>query len=259
MATKDATNGNTRSSKRGGFIQSWLRRVVPAGYQNATLILNGTSPLLMNSSGFDRDGETYRAYYHLGKKRGKSLEDEQKLRQLEWSLRVYLDQELGPFIPGVNVKELLRSAATNWRKGAELKRSLAVLAYRIPLMYDGPRTQDELWEAGYKFEAMVTNAGAGSGRVLRCRPMFDEWALVAELAYDPEEFDWDMLGLIVERAQKYGLGDYRPEFGAFEATLEKGELHKLGVNGDAIKPVVREKLLAHQAFVERIKVGGANT
>jgi hypothetical protein len=233
---------------------SWLRRVVPPGYARATLILTGTAPLLMNSGEFDRDSETFRAYYLLGKKKSKSLDDEQRLRELEWTLRIYLDEQIGPYIPGRNVKELLRSSATKWRKGEEIKRSLVVVDYRIPLLYEGPRTQEELWQASYKFEAMVSNAGAGSGRVVRCRPKFDEWSLAAELAYDPEDIDFDFLGLVVERSKKYGLGDYRPEFGAFEALLEPGELHKVSANGSALKPIIREQLQAHVAFVDRIMV-----
>lgn len=231
-----------------------MRRVVPPGYARATLILTGTSPLLMNSGEFDRDSETYRAYFLLGKKKAKSLDEDQRLRELEWKLRLYLDEEIGPFIPGRNVKELLRSAATKWRKGEDIKRSLVVIDYRIPLLYDGPREQDDLWQAGYKFEAMVSNAGAGSGRVVRCRPKFEGWSLVAELAYDPEDLDFDFLSVVCDRAKKYGLGDYRPEFGAFDAELEQGELHKLSTNGSALKPITRESLLAHESFVQRIMV-----
>jgi|SRR5215831_9332879 len=240
-----------------GKHTTWLRRVVPAGYQQATLFLTGTAPLLMNSGEFDRDGETYRAYYLLGKKKAKSLDDDARLRELEWTLRIYLDDEAGPYVPGKNVKELLRSAATKWRKGEEIKRSLVVVDYRIPLQYDGPRTADELWAAGFKYEAMVANAGAGSGRVVRCRPMFNGWALVSEIAYDPEDLDFDFLELVVERAKKYGLGDYRPEFGSFEAELQKGDLHKLASNGNAIKGRNADQLKAHMAFVDRIMVGAA--
>jgi hypothetical protein len=232
----------------------WHRRIVPPGYQRATLLLTGTSPLLMNSGEFDRDSETYRTYYLLGKKKSKSLDDEQRLRELEWTLRIYLDDEAGPYIPGKNVKELLRSAATKWRKGEEIKRSLVVIDYRIPLLYDGPRTVTELWEAGFKYEAMVANAGAGSGRVVRCRPKFDGWSLVVELAYDPEDLDFDFLEMVVERSKKYGLGDYRPEFGSFEAELVAGELHKLASNGNAFKRINADQLKAHLAMVERIMV-----
>jgi len=234
---------------------AWFRRKVPAGYARATLILTGTAPLLMNSGEFDRDGETFRAYYLLGQKKRKTIDDEKRIRELEWNLKIYLDEEVGPYIPGKNVKELLRSAATKWRRGEDLKRSLIVVEYRIPLLYDGPRDQAGLWEAGYRYEAMVSNAGMGHGRVVRCRPKFDEWSLAVELAYDPEDIDFDFLSLVAERAMKYGLGDYRPEFGAFSASLEQGELHKAASNGTALKQRDREQVLAHIAFSERIMVG----
>jgi hypothetical protein len=234
---------------------SWLRRVVPAGYARATLVLEGRSPLLQNSSDYDRHSETYRAYKLLGSKKRKSLDDEERLAELEWALALYLDEEVGPYVPGKNVKELLCSAATKWRKGEEIKRSLLVVDYRIPLLYDGPRDQQGLWDAGYEYTAMVANAGAGSGRVPRCRPKFDDWSLGVDLAYDPEDLDFDFLSVVAERSKKYGLGDYRPEFGAFEATLEQGELAKAAANGVALKPRDKTQLLAHLAFVDRIMVG----
>jgi hypothetical protein len=237
-------------------LPSWLRRVVPSGYEQATLILTGTAPLLMSCSAYDRAGATYRSYVMLGKKRGKSIDDEQRLSELEWTLRLYFDDEIGPHIPGRNIKELLRESATKWRKGEELKRSLAVIDYRIPLLYDGPREPKQLWAEGYRYDAMASNSGAGSGRVVRCRPMFDDWSLVVELAYDPEDLDYDLLELVVERSMKFGLGDYRPakggDFGTFDAQLERGELHKLGSNGDALKARDAKALKAHLAFVERI-------
>jgi hypothetical protein len=235
----------------------WYRRVVPPGYERATLLLAGTSPLLMNSGEADRDSAEYRAYYMLGQKKKKSLDDEARLRELDWALGMYLDEKLGPYIPGKNVKEMLRSSATKWRKGEEIKRSLVVIEYRIPLLYDGPRTQQELWDGEYRYTVMVANAGAGSGRVLRCRPKFEQWSLAAELAYDPEDLDFDFLTLVAERAKKYGLGDYRPEFGSFDPQLERGDVRKVSANGSAIKKVVREHLLAHLAMVDRIMVEAA--
>lgn len=231
---------------------SWLRRVVPVGYANAILTLKGTSPLLMNSGEADRDSELYRAYYMLGQKKRKTLDDEARLRELEWELRLYMDADLGPYIPGKNVKELLRSAATKWRRGEDIKRSLIVVPYRIPLIYDGPRDQTGLWAAGYRYTAMVANAGINAGRVLRCRPMFKNWSLTVELAFDPEELDGDFLALLVERTQKYGLGDYRPEFGAFQAGISVTPSSRAPREPQGTKrrnPIEEE---AHAVFHERI-------
>jgi len=232
---------------------SWLRRIVPVGYATATLHLKGTSPLLMSNGEVDRDSELYRAYYLLGQKRRKSLDDEARLRELEWQLRIYLDPGIGPYIPSKNVKELLRSAATKWRKGEEIKRSLVVCEYRIPLLYDGPRDQKSLWDEGYRYTAMVSNAGAGSGRVPRTRPKFEQWNLEAEIAYDPEDLDGDFLDLVVERSQKYGLGDYRPEFGSFLAQLTNSRNHKPPAEGDAKKGRNRTEEDAHDNHRRSIK------
>jgi hypothetical protein len=235
-------------------MKSWLRRVVPDGYALATLQLEGTSPLLMKSGEFDPDGEQYRAFVTLGQKRGKSLDDQARLRELEWKLGLYLDEDLGPYIPGKNVKELLRSAATKWRKGEELKRSLIVVENRIPLVYDGPRDEAGLLnESRFYYDAMVANAGAGSGRVQRRRPMFEEWSLEAELAYDPEDLDFDFLGIVTERAQKYGIGDGRSiGFGAFSSSLVAGVVHKDSVNGSALKRRDATDESAHRAARQRI-------
>lgn len=240
--------------KRNTF--SWFRRIVPMGYQLGSVVMTGTAPLLMKSGEYDREGETYRAYALLGAKRAKSLDDKARLRELEWALGLYLDAEMGPYVPGKNVKELLRESATKWKKGSDVKRSLVVIPNRIPLMYDGPREQQALWNAGYELTLMIANLGGG-GRVDRCRPKFDNWGIVVECAFDPEDIDPDFMPVVVERAQKFGLGDYRPEFGSFEASWVPGELHKAAANGDGLKPLHRDLLKAHIAFLARIMREGA--
>lgn len=238
--------------------QSPLRRIVPAGYAQATLELVGTSPLLMNSGEADRDSDLYRAFVLLSQKKRKSLDDDARLRELEWTLRVYLDADIGPYVPGKNVKEMLRSAATKWSKGEDIKRSLIVTQFRVPLEYDGPRDQPGLWAAGYRYTTMVANAGFNAGRVLRCRPMFSDWTINAELAYDPEDIDADLLAAVVERSQKYGLGDYRPakggDFGTFIATLYDAQMHKVASKGSALKSRNGTDEAAHEAFRSRIMV-----
>jgi len=232
-----------------------FRRVVPAGYQKATLSLTGLAPLLMNSGEADRDSDTYRTYFNLGKVRGKTLEQEAQLRRLEWSLALYLDAELGPFIPSQNLHEMLRQAATKWKKGADIGRSLVVMEYRIPLVYDGPRTEEALWDGGFRDHRMVANGGIGRGRVVRCRPKFEAWSLEATLAFDPEDLDFDLLQMVVDRTEKYGLGDYRTGgFGAFAAVLSDAEEHNgaVNTNGAGTKAKHPSEQAAHGARVKRI-------
>ncbi len=226
-----------------------FRRVIPVGYRVHELHLKGVTPLLMSSGEADRESDTYIAYRTLSKKRGKTIEDEARLRELEWYTRLYFDDQVGCYIPGKNIKELLRSAATKIRKGEDVKRSLIVPDYRIPLIYDGPKKPDALWKAGFSYVAMVANAGAGSGRVERCRPCFDEWELKTEIAYDPEDLSDHEIDYFVERSQKYGLGDYRPDFGAFVATAKflREQREDANANGAKRRDKKAEKVVHERA------------
>ena len=232
--------------------RNWMRQIVPTGYTTATLSLVGTSPLLMSSGEADRESELYRAYRLLGDTKKKSLDDEARMREMEWKLRLYFDAKIGPYIPGKNIKEMLRSAATKWKRGEDIKRSLVVIQTRIPLLYDGPRTEKGLWDAGYRYIAMVANSGMNAGRVSRCRPMFKEWSLEVDIAFDPEDIDADFLHIAVDRTRKYGLGDYRPTFGGFDIKMELGDVVKGEANGSAAKK--RDQIAdgANKTFVERV-------
>jgi hypothetical protein len=235
---------------------SWVRAIVPRGYATATLEIEGLTPMLMNSGDADRESELYRAYILLGQKLRKTLEDEARLREMDWQLRLYIDPELGPFIPSVSIKKVLRDAATKWKKGEDVKRSLVVRDHRVPLVYDGPRDMEGLWEAGYRYTALVQNLGMNAGRVVRCRPMFESWSISTEIAYDPEDLDYDQLELIVERAQKYGLGDYRPvkggNFGMFAGRLVGPKSYRGKTNGRTVEAASALERGNHEAFVEAI-------
>ena len=232
---------------------SAARRVIPDGYRVFSLRLDGVTPLLMSSGEADREGDTYRAYRALSKKRGKTVEDESRLRELEWYTRIYYDDQIGCYLPGKNIKELIREAATKWRKGEDVVRALMIPRYRIPLLYDGPRTPDELWREGYKFVAMVANAGAGSGRVERCRPCFDEWALETEIAIDPEDLSDDDLEAAVARSEKYGLGDGRRiGFGAFKAILVFVRVQREDAAANGSKPRNRREETANRVRSEML-------
>lgn len=229
-----------------------LRREPPNGYIVYEVTLMGETPLLMSSGEVDRDSELYREYRALSKASRKTVEQEAQLRYLEWHTRIYFDEAIGPYIPGKNIKEMLRSAATKWKLGESVKRSLVVPDYRIPLVYEGPRDLDALWEAGYRYTAMVANAGASAGRVDRTRPCFDKWSLVFDVAFDTDEIDKDSFLQIVKRSEKYGLGDYRPEFGAFLSSAEFKHEQKVNVKANGAKAHDEKAKLAVKKLHEKI-------
>lgn len=233
-------------------MKSLLRREPPNGYIVHAVTIMGETPLLMSSGEVDRESELYREYRALSKARAKTIEQEAQLRELEWHTRIYFDDEVGPYIPGKNIKELLRAAATKWKLGESVRRSLVVPDYRIPLIYDGPRDLKGLWEGGYRYTTMVANAGAGSGRVERTRPCFDNWSIEFEVAFDTDELDEDSFMQIIQRAQKYGLGDYRPEFGAFVSSSEFVRQQKSSVQANGAKKRDEKRMLVVTKMTERI-------
>lgn len=228
------------------------RRVIPTGYLVYHVSFTGITPLLMSNGEIDRDSDLYIAYETLAATKRKTREQRAQLRELEWYTRLYYDDAIGPYIPGKNLKELIRSAATKTRDGENVKRGLVIPDYRVPLSYDGPREAKELWDAGFRYTAMVSNAGAGSGRVDRTRPCFDNWLLDFEVAFDQEELDQSRFEDAVIRAEKYGLGDYRPEFGAFDASFEFLRIENSSVRAVAHKKRDERAEKANKVRVEKV-------
>lgn len=195
-------------------------RIVPDAFRSAQLRIEGETPLLMHADTLlDFTHPLTREFRELTAKSSaqRTVDDEMNIARLEWLAGIYHDDEIGPFWPGASLKVAIREAATRFKKGEPLKRGLIVEPFRVPLEYDGPRDLESLWDDGYRDVRGAVNSGRNSGRVRRCRPCFEDWALSFEIHWDPKECDRDTLESIVEFAQIRGIGDYRPEFGTFRA------------------------------------------
>jgi hypothetical protein len=185
------------------------------------LKVTGVAPLLMHAPTLldpmhPLSIEMRRLTDKPGKKRTPA--DHAKLAELEWNAGLYHDATLGPFISSVNLKRAFRLAAGQERKGASLGRALTFADTKMPLVYDGPRDRAGLYAAGFRDTRGVKNAGTGSG-VIRTRPCFEEWELAATVYLNPHELGVSDFARFVAAAQRYGIGDYRPEFGLFRAEL----------------------------------------
>ncbi|AWY06542.1 hypothetical protein HOT45_gp41 [Gordonia phage Trine] len=184
------------------------------------LNITGTAPLLMHNARLsDEFDPIVRLMKEITAKRTNKTDDDRwELRRLEFHGGLYLDKDLGPFIPGQNIERALRDAAVVTRQGKNIQRGVVVLTSRARLDYDGPRTAEELWED----KNFVSSASikVGTSRVIRTRPMFQDWAVSVDLSLDTEIMDRETLEVIVHRAGKsVGLGDWRPRYGTFTAEL----------------------------------------
>lgn len=66
-------------------------------------------------------------------------------------------------------------------------------------------------DSGWKVDSRPVRIPATGGRIVRHRPMFDQWQLTFEMTIDTDEMTIDLVRQIVDAAgKKVGLGDFRP-------------------------------------------------
>lgn len=181
----------------------------------------GTKPLLMHNSQLSNPlNEVAKAMKRVTSKRIKTDEDHEELARLEHTGGLYIDLDMGPYLPGQNFERCLVDAARITKAGKKIERGVFIDTDVNPLSYDGPRDVDGLWkDQNFRHMASVK---VGTSRVTRCRPQFREWLVEAEGEYDPSIINLAELAEIATTAgMMIGLGDWRPRFGRFTAAVEK--------------------------------------
>ena len=201
--------------------------------------VEGRSPLLCSnvaSSDPLGDGAKQKAFFHS--KRKKNDEDHRALRTLDWIFSGYWGSQgeisvdetentvdfegfSKPTLPGANFQRCLRNAATKWKLGKDVLRSV-VVSNDPEIEYDGPKDAVEMFNSRTpKFQmAAFTSRGVWVNRL-----MFPLWKATYRLTVDDEILSVSQLKQIITMAGKAeGLGTWRPRHGRFTA----GELVEVG-------------------------------
>jgi len=185
------------------------------------MTITGISPLLMSNqraaNPLDPLVKEYKAIYA---KRKKTDDDLQALSDLEFLLRIYHDEEMGPYIPAINLKRCIQDGAKRSKQGKTVDEGLQTVEQGFKLLYKGPRDIADLKaDANFRDTRLV---GVETRLTLRTRPIFREWGVVATFHIIPEVLNLSDLKCFADQAGLLkGLGDYRPEFGKF--TIENVE------------------------------------
>lgn len=195
--------------------------------------LESDGPLLCsNVTSADPLGEAskQRSFFHSKKK--KNDEDHRALRTLDWVFsgywknhgKVAIDEESNmvdftdfsaPILPGANFQRCLRNAATKWKLGKDVLRSV-VVSNDPEIEYDGPKDAIEMFNSRTpKFQkAAFTKRGVWVNRL-----MFPIWQVTYNLTVDDEILSIQELKRIIKMAGKAeGLGTWRPRHGRFTAS-----------------------------------------
>lgn len=124
-------------------------------------------------------------------------------------------------IPGDAVHACFKNGAKAEKKGKDFDRYVFVVEMDCPLLYDGPKDIDALWEAGKFMDQRMVKVGAA--RVLRTRPRFDQWSIECSVEFDPSFINLDPIKRAIEQAGRAcGLGDNIPRYGRFTVEFLKG-------------------------------------
>lgn len=177
----------------------------------------GISPLLLQSSALaDPLHPTTLEIKKLTSKRSKDKTeaDHNAIAKLEYAGNIYFDDERGPYLPGLNIDAAIRDGAKQLRKGATIQRGFTTFDEIIPILYEGPRTLDALWSDHRFVDRRAVNVQ--KAKTMRTRPIFRQWRIEFETAYDEDMLDFDTVVLSAEKAGRYvGVGTYRPRYGRF--------------------------------------------
>lgn len=185
------------------------------------ITLTGSDSLLMHNSRLSNPLDpAAKAVKKLTSKRTKTDDDYEQLAHVEWVGGMYHDPDAGPYIPADNVWRCLYDGAKKHKKGPRIKEGVLITTNVNPLAYRGPRDLDGLWaDENYRHFA---SAKVGMQRITRCRPQFRDWRTEADGVLDDNVLDLDELRQIADVAgQLVGIGDWRPRFGRFAATVTK--------------------------------------
>lgn len=192
----------------------------------ARLVGKGTRPLIMHNVRLASPMDPFaKELARLNKAKPSSKrtdEDRLEIARVEFEGGLYIEEGVGPYVPASWVFKCLLEAARSGRRGKKIEGGLMVAEMVHPLVYRGPRDVAGLWgENGTSPFVDFRTVRVTTSKVDRCRPIFREWAFESDLIVDPGVLDLDELRDIAEIAGRLtGMGDYRQQYGRFDATIE---------------------------------------
>ena len=192
---------------------------------NILISVTGSSPVLHHNPRLaDPDDEFARAISEITRKRQKTEEDRREIDRLEWYGGLYTEDSTNgkpPLVvlPASKLRKCIIEAGRLYRLGKRIEQALFLDDLNLPLIYEGPREINKLWESkAYLSRLSVVIQGK---RVMRVRPQFYPWSLVASGVFLPEVMDVNDLCRCIEVAGRaIGLSDDRVNgYGRFRAEV----------------------------------------
>ena len=182
------------------------------GLKQVNVEIEGVAPLLMHRGLMADPTDQWAAA--ISEVKGKTKAAQEKKSYIDFQGGLYHDDETGPYIPDFCLEKMVQDGAKKSKKGKEALAGVMCVDSRHPLIYDGPKDRDALYEdPRFRDRRIVV---ISRSRIPRVRPRFSEWALKFKLMINTETINLSDVETAIHAAgQVIGLGDYRPKFGRF--------------------------------------------
>ena len=177
--------------------------------------ISGKSPFLMHSDRFANPLDPLaKAHKELTSKRKKTDDDHIAIARSEFIGGCYWRKDRGFFLPAQNLDACLIAAAKMQKLGTHFKRGVQVVEDELPFLGFEKKTPEQLWDNPDFIDCRGVKVG--TSKIMRYRPIFRTWSMVANVAVDEEVVNInEVKKAITDAGALIGLGDYRPRFGRF--------------------------------------------
>mgnify|MGYP001584046720 CR=1 FL=1 len=192
-------------------------------YKTLSFHVRGITPLVMANCALADPRNKYAqeiATIKLKPPKRKTLQDHERVQDLQWwgSLYREKDDEGELAIPARCIEGMLKSAATEQRKGTDVRIGCYAPKAHYKLTYKGPKDLAKL-ALDTAFRMTFLQPTASGGKTLTTYPMFPEWELEFDVCYHPEKLNPSAIERMVDHAGAFlGFLALRPRHGRFVTT-----------------------------------------
>ena len=175
--------------------------------------ITGVSPILMhNGQTADPLNKWTKLIKAVSSKRKKVDADYEEMARLEWYAGLYTkNQKI--VVPGDLLEACIRDAGRTKKLGKVVLGAVFVPGVFELNFPENDQELDQLWlDENHRFSRAVVIQRA---RIMRMRPIFEEWSFEATVHYDEMAINKDSLLELLDIAGTKGLGDWRPKYGRF--------------------------------------------
>lgn len=157
--------------------------------------VRGITPVIINRFHEDAQEEATSSIRSTRKERPSPEDDAAQ--------RLYTNGE-GPFLPAENIRQSIIEAAKRFKIGrrsatSDVAAAVFLSPFELPL------------KGEWHVDSRAVVIPATGGRIMRHRPMFDEWEVHFQLQIDTDCVDEHLIKEVLTSAGKLvGIGDFRP-------------------------------------------------